>query len=196
MRYEKGRKAETRQRILDVAARRFRKDGIEGTGLAGLMADAGLTHGGFYAHFASKDDLVRSAVTAAMLGTRDFLAQEAKKAQERGADPLDAIVRAYLRPLHRDQPEAGCVLAALGPEMARLDAGSREELTMAIHETVALIADCLPPTRSKAATQKTASAIYSLMAGTLQMARVINDPTASEAMLRAGREAALALARP
>src|SRR3712207_9381347 len=88
MRYEKGHKEQTRKRVVEVAAAQFRAKGIEGTGLAGLMADAGLTHGGFYAHFASKDDLVRSAVTAAMLGKRDFFAQKAKKAQERGADPL------------------------------------------------------------------------------------------------------------
>jgi len=195
MRYEKGRKAETRQRILEVAGRRFRRDGIDGTGLAGLMADAGLTHGGFYAHFASKDDLVHKAVMTAMIETRDFLAREAEKAQERGTDALEAMVRAYLRPLHRDHPEAGCAMAALGPEVARLDAATREELTAAIQETVALIAAHLPSPRSRAAAQKTGWAMYGLMAGTLQLARVVNDPTTSEAILRSGREAALALAQ-
>ena len=76
MRYEKGHKEETRRRIVDVASQRFRKDGIAATGLAGLMADAGLTHGGFYAHFPSKNDLVRDALAASLVRTKDLLSAE------------------------------------------------------------------------------------------------------------------------
>src|SRR4051794_20775044 len=108
MRYEKGRKDQTRKRVVDVAAAQFRAKGIEGTGVAGLMADAGLTHGGFYAHFKSKDDLVREALSAAHARSLETWKTEARAARESGGNGIEAIVRRYLRAAHRDRPDLGC----------------------------------------------------------------------------------------
>lgn len=194
MRYEKGHKEETRRRIVDVASQRFRKDGIAATGLAGLMADAGLTHGGFYAHFSSKDDLVRDALAASLVRTRDLLSAEARHARERGEDGLEAIVQRYLRPAHRDRPEAGCAVATLAPEVCRCDAKTRDLMSSTIRDVVSIIAAELPSSNSKQAARDTAYAIYGLMIGALQVARLTRSASASEGILRAAREAALELA--
>ncbi|HEV7371315.1 TetR/AcrR family transcriptional regulator [Arenibaculum sp.] len=195
MRYEKGHKEQTRKRVVDVASARFRAKGIEGTGVAGLMAEAGLTHGGFYAHFKSKDDLVREALSAAHARNRAGWAAEVKAARDRGGDGLEAIVRWYLRPAHRDRPEAGCSVAALAPEVARNDPEIRDAMARAADEMAAIIASELPPSLSGERARETAYAIFALMVGTLQLARVTTDHALSEAILEAGREAALRLAR-
>ena len=195
MRYEKGRKEETRRRVVEAASRRFRRDGIEGTGVAGLMADAGLTHGGFYAHFPSKDDLLRETLVAALTETWTHLASEAKRARARGEDGLEAIVRRYLRAAHRDRPEAGCAVAALASEISRHDANTRDVLAKAIRTIVSVIADELPAARTRQEAEETAHAIFGLMVGTLQIARITRRPVESEAILAAGREAALGLSR-
>jgi TetR/AcrR family transcriptional regulator, transcriptional repressor for nem operon len=195
MRYEKGRKDETRQRIVEVASRRLRKDGIGATGIAGLMADAGLTHGGFYAHFTSKDDLVQSAIHLALRETRDRLAAAARKAHETKGDGLEAIIAHYLRAAHRDHPESGCAAASLLGELARLPEGSRDVLAHDVREIILVIASEISSPTPEVA-YAIASAIFSLMIGSLQLARGIADDRASEAMLAAGRAAALALAWP
>jgi TetR/AcrR family transcriptional regulator, transcriptional repressor for nem operon len=194
MRYEKGHKDQTRKRVLDIAGAQFRAKGIEGTGVASLMADAGLTHGGFYAHFKSKDDLVREALSSAQASSREAWAAEAKAARECGGDGLEAIVRRYLRTVHRDQPEAGCAVAALAPEVARNDPKTRNIMAAAASEIVAIIASELPPSFPEEKATETAYAIFGLMIGTLQLARVVTDPALSETILRSGQEAALRLA--
>src|SRR2546423_1356238 len=115
MRYEKGHKDLTRARIVKTASRKFRKNGIEAVGIAGLMADAGLTHGGFYSHFDSKETLVREAVTRALDRSRDELTRIA----DADGGGIEKIIRTYLRPIHRDRPEHGCAAAALISELAR-----------------------------------------------------------------------------
>ena len=117
MRYEKGRKDASRQKIMEVAAERFRADGIAATGLAAIMSDAGMTNGAFYPHFQSKADLVRETVAAATSATRfgNFIAE----------DGLDVALDAYLSPEHRDDPGQGCPLAALLPELARQPLATR-----------------------------------------------------------------------
>ena len=107
MRYEKGRKDATRQRIVDIAAEHFRCDGIAATGLAGIMKDAGLTNGAFYPHFQSKAELVRESVATAMDG------QAGKMREIMAAGGLEAAIAAYLSAEHRDSPGQGCTLAAL-----------------------------------------------------------------------------------
>ena len=102
MRFEKGHKAATRQRIVEVASERFRKDGVAAVGIAGVMADAGLTHGGFYAHFGSKEDLVREAMVAAFEGAKNRPQPELKP----GESALERRIRSYLRPAHRDTRNA------------------------------------------------------------------------------------------
>src|SRR4051812_22863516 len=113
MRYEKGRKDASRQRIMEAAAERFRCDGIAATGLASVMSDAGMTNGAFYPHFKSKADLVRETVVATIDGQTD----EIRRTIEAGG--LEAAIAVYLSPEHRDNPEQGCTLAALLPELAR-----------------------------------------------------------------------------
>ena len=103
MRYEKGHKDATRARIVDVASRQFRENGVAAAGLAGIMAEAGLTNGAFYAHFKSKEDLLR-AVLADALGRRETTL---RTASERGAG-LEATIRDYLSPRHRDDPGRKC----------------------------------------------------------------------------------------
>lgn len=195
MRYEKGHKEQTRKRVLDVAATQFRAKGIEGTGVVGLMADAGLTHGGFYAHFKSKHDLVREALSAAHANSREKWIAAAKAAHERGEDGLEAIVRWYLRTAHRDRPQAGCSVAALAPEVARSDPEAREVMAHAASDIAAIIASELPPSLSEQKARETAYAIFGLLIGTLQLARVMTDPALSEAILKSGQDAALRLAR-
>lgn len=195
MRYAAGHREETRRRVIDVAARRFRKDGIEAAGVAGLMADAGLTHGGFYAHFASKEALVRDAVVAALTAARDHLAAEAATARAEGRDGLEAIVTAYLRPGHRDRPEIGCAIASLGAELARHPEETREVLTDQIRATVAVIRAELPPVFSASEADTAAGAIFSTMVGALQMARAVTDPALSDGFLSGAKAAALAIGR-
>lgn len=193
MRYAAGHREETRRRVIDVAARRFRKDGIEAAGVAGLMADAGLTHGGFYAHFPSKEALVRDAVVAALTTSRDHLAAEAASARAEGRDGLEAIVAAYLRPGHRDRPEIGCAVASLGAELARHPEETRQVLTDQIRATVAVIRAELPAAWSGA--DAAAMAIFSTLVGALQMARAVTDPALSDGVLAGASMAALAIGR-
>ncbi|MGL4286397.1 MAG: TetR/AcrR family transcriptional regulator [Phreatobacter sp.] len=195
MRYAAGHREETRRRVIDVAARRFRKDGIEAAGVAGLMADAGLTHGGFYAHFASKEALVRDAVVAALSASRDHLAAEAATARAESRDGLEAVVTAYLRPGHRDRPEIGCAVASLGAELARRPDETRDALTDQIRGIIAVIRAELPPAFSGSQADSVARAIFSTMVGALQMARAVTDPALSDGFLSGARTAALAIGR-
>ena len=190
MRYEKGHKDATRKHIVEVASRRLRRDGIQATGIAPLMADAGLTHGGFYSHFASKEALLREVITDTLTARRANLAGAAANA----ADPIEGLVRYYLRPLHRDEPEQGCAIAALAPEIGRQSMPTRETFAGELDALIDLIADHLlipdPEDRRRAA-----QGIFAVMMGSLQLARAVNDPARSEQLMQSGIEAALRLAR-
>src|SRR3982750_409763 len=115
MKVSREQAARNRERILDTAAQLFRERGFEGIGVADLMKAAGLTHGGFYGHFASKDDLVAQA---AALALEQSVALWEKLADRPQDDPLSAIAGVYLTSRHRDDPGAGCLLAALGPDVS------------------------------------------------------------------------------
>jgi TetR/AcrR family transcriptional repressor of nem operon len=188
MRYDKGHREVTRQRIVDVASRRFRQDGVAAAGLAGIMADAGLTNGAFYAHFASKEDLVQTVVSDA-LGRREATL---RNVAQRGAG-LEATIRDYLSPRHRDNPGGGCPTAALVSELARHPKSTRDAFTGKVTEFIALIATQIragtPDTR-----RRNAVAIYGMMVGTLQLARAVNNRRLSDEILESGVSAALALA--
>jgi TetR/AcrR family transcriptional repressor of nem operon len=195
MRYEKGHKEQTRKRVVEVAAAQFRAKGIEGTGVAGLMGEAGLTHGGFYAHFKSKDDLVREALATSHARNREKWIAAIKAARDRHEDGLEALVRSYLQTAHRDQPQAGCSVAALAPEVARNDPETRDIMAQAADEMAVIIASELPSAFSGEHARETAYAIFALMIGTLQLARVTTDRALSAAILKSGQDAALRLAR-
>src|SRR5215208_6469421 len=116
MKVSREQAARNRVRILDAAAQLFRERGFEGIGVADLMKEAGLTHGGFYGHFSSKEDLIAEASARAFEGS---LAVWSNLVERAPGDPLSAIARVYLASRHRDNPGAGCLLAALGPEVSR-----------------------------------------------------------------------------
>ena len=194
MRYGKEHKEETHRKVVEAASRRFRKDGIEATGVVDLMADVGLTHGGFYAHFASKESLVKEALASASLKSRTVLEREVEKARSEGRDPLEGIVRGYLTPVHRDRPDRGCSVAALGSEIARHPRKTRETFTECLDKTVEAIARALPESVG-AQRRERAYAVFSTMIGALQLSRAVSDSVMSQAVIDAGIAAALQIGR-
>jgi TetR/AcrR family transcriptional repressor of nem operon len=185
MRYEKGHKEATRQKIVEVAAAEFRRNGIEGIGVADLMAKAGLTHGGFYSHFKSKEELVQAAMEEAAKKSRF------RKIAEEGGS-LEELIRTYLRPELRDTPERGCAIAALVSEIGRHSLDTRKGLTASVERLLGFIEQRLP--EGKADRRKTAIGIFSTMMGALQLARTVSDKKLSDKILEAGTETALKLA--
>ena len=188
MRYEKGHKELTRQRIIEVASGQFRAHGVAAAGLAGIMTEAGLTNGAFYAHFSSKEDLVQ-AVLCNALSRRE---QTLRDAAESGKG-LEALIRDYLSPRHRDDPGRGCPTAAMVAEIARHPRTTRDAFTGKIGAFIELIAAQVGE-GSPRARRKTAIAVYGMMVGTLQLARAVNDKRLSDEILEGGMSAALMLA--
>jgi TetR/AcrR family transcriptional repressor of nem operon len=188
MRYEKGRKDASRRRIMDVAAERFRREGIAASGLAGIMSDAGLTNGAFYPHFQSKAELVRESLTSA-------LEDQSHRLQDAfAAGGLEAVLAAYLSAEHRDNPGSGCVSAALLPELARQPPETRSLFASRLLAMVHQLASSLSPqTRDS---EGVALAIYATLIGTLQLARATQGTALSDRILAAGAEAARALVQP
>ncbi|MDB5377082.1 MAG: hypothetical protein JWR00_1528 [Rubritepida sp.] len=184
MRYAKGHKDGTRQHIVEVAARKFREEGVAAAGIAGLMAEAGLTNGAFYSHFESKEHLVREAMAHAL----------GRQAALREASPgtSEAWIRGYLSPSHRDGPGQGCFTAALAAEIARHPKPTREAFTGAVTGTIGRIAAEIPEGTPEERESK-AMAVYGLMVGTLQIARAVSDKAMSDRILQSGLETALKL---
>jgi AcrR family transcriptional regulator len=188
MRYEKGRKDASRRRIMEVAAERFRCDGIAASGLAGIMSDAGLTNGAFYPHFQSKAELVRESVTSA-------LEDQSHRLQDAfAAGGLEAILAVYLSAEHRDNPGNGCVSAALLPELARQPPETRSLYASRFLTMVQQIASSLPPQTQDP--EGVALGIYATLIGALQLARATQGTAVSDRILAAGADAARALVQP
>jgi TetR/AcrR family transcriptional repressor of nem operon len=185
MRYEKGHKAETRQRIVQTAAARFRRDGIDGVGVADIMADAGLTHGGFYAHFESKDDLVRAALGEASAASATNFS---RRIEEGG---LEAWIRFYLSAAHRGHPERGCIMAALATDVGRHSRTSQREFSARLERLVERVAEHLPGTIKSGRRRPVAMAVVSTLCGALQLARAVDDRVFSDEILEAGIISAL-----
>jgi TetR/AcrR family transcriptional regulator, transcriptional repressor for nem operon len=187
MRYGKDQKQATRQRILEAAGRRFKEDGIDGAGVAAVMSDAGLTNGAFYAHFASKEDLVANVLVDQLcIQRRGF------DAEPRDRAGLEAIIRAYLSPEHRDQRADGCPSAALLDEIARRPAATRQAFTDELLGVADDFAARLDPSDAEAA-RTDALALFGMMIGTLQLARALTDREVSDQLLARGVETALEL---
>jgi TetR/AcrR family transcriptional regulator, transcriptional repressor for nem operon len=184
MRYEKGHKDATRERIIEVASRQFRENGVAAVGLAGIMSDAGLTNGAFYTHFESKEDLVQ-AVVASTLHRRETALQT--------ASGLEAMLRDYLSPKHRDGASRGCPTAALVAEIARHPKATRDAFTAKVSRFVELIAAQLQA-GSAGERRRNALAIYGMMVGSLQLARAVNDKSFSDEILESAVSTALAMA--
>lgn len=196
MRYEKGRKDASRRRIMEVAAERFRNDGIAASGLAGIMSEAGLTNGAFYPHFQSKAELVRESVMS-------VLEDQSQRLQDAfAAGGLEAILATYLSAEHRDNPGGGCVSAALLPELARQPAKARSLYASHLLTMARQMASSLPPqTRNPGRDpapdpEGVALAIYATLIGTLQLARATKGTALSDRILAAGADAARAMVQP
>jgi len=180
MRVSRAEAAQNRERIIEVAARLFRERGFDGIGVAELMNFAGLTHGGFYGHFASKEDLMAQACARALEGSLDALHQVAERG---GGNALSAVASAYLSPAHRDRPGEGCALAALGAEAARHGSPVRGAFTQGVRSLADRLTRLLPG-KSKRAKRERALAIFASMVGALVLARAVDDAELSEEVLQ------------
>ncbi len=175
MGHSQDEKARSRQRILDVASRRLREAGLDGLSIANLMSEAGLTHGGFYKHFSSREDLVASAVTQAMTDTLG-----------RPAPSLGSLIDRYLSAEHRDAPGGGCAISALAADVGRADASCRTAFTEQLRSGLQRLAD-LSRQAGEDESVEAAMVRLSAMVGALILARAVNDPDLSGALMQATR---------
>jgi TetR/AcrR family transcriptional repressor of nem operon len=179
MRKSREEAAQTRKRIVTAAAREFRKNGIVATGLNDLMKAAGLTHGGFYKHFESKDQLVTEACAEAVEKIIEFLTNAAA-----GGTPA---AEAYLSTGHRDNPSAGCPLCAIGSELGRNDEKTRAVATEGFLKLVDIMAGQFGKAKRADARRKALAAV-STMIGALTMSRMVTDPELSAEILREAKK--------
>ena len=180
MKVSRERAAENRERIVEIASRLFRERGFDGIGVADLMKSAGLTHGGFYGHFDSKEDLMAQACARALEGS---LSKWRERIEANPDNPLAALAALYLSGAHRDQPGTGCALAALGAEAARHEPPVRHALTDGLRAFIDLLGGVLPG-RSKAARREKALATFAGMVGAVVLARAVDDPALGEEILQ------------
>ena len=173
--------AQNRERIVETAARVFREKGFDGIGVADLMKTAGLTHGGFYGHFASKEALLGEAAGRALDGAGD---EWRTRMAAHPDDPLGAVVRAYLSPAHRDNPGIGCAMSALGADIARAGPAVRDAVTERARAQFALLAQAAPGDSGEERRAR-AIATYAAMIGAMVLARTVSDPALSEEILAA-----------
>ncbi len=179
MGYSKAQKTRTHKRIVSIASKRFREKGLAGFGIAELMKEAGLTVGGFYKHFGSRDDLVAEAVNSAFGGWQRRL-----DAAESGGPSvsLAKLIDEYLNETHRDNPGSGCAFSALAPEIARSDKRTRSLTSEQVRSDVQLIATLLPG-RDKRAARSRAILIFSALVGAMSLARAASDEALSREIL-------------
>lgn len=182
MRYGEDHKAETRRRVVKAAASAMRRLGPDRVSVAEIMGEVGLTHGGFYAHFKSKDALVGAAVEAAFAQSRRRLSTLA-----RHADPevlLAGLVDFYVSADHRDHPERGCPIALLSSDIPRQGAPAREAFDTGVHGLIEIIA-----TRLKGGEERLglAGSLLAEMAGAVALSRAVSDPELSDRLLAESR---------
>ena len=188
MRHSKAEKAKTHKRIVAIAAKRFREEGIAGIGIAELMKEAGLTVGGFYKHFKSRDDLVAEAVGSA-LGVWKHQVDAAAS----GGPPVtyESLVDDYLSEAHRNHPGTGCPVSALAGEIARSDKRTRAVVTRQIRENIELLATLIRDTNQKDQGEKDKSTAraqavltYCALVGAIGVARAVSDERLSREILK------------
>jgi TetR/AcrR family transcriptional regulator, transcriptional repressor for nem operon len=188
VRYRPEHKLEIHQQIVKDASRRVRAEGLNGAAVSAVMKDAGLTHGGFYKHFGSKDDLLLESLREGFREIEDTLARAAE--QSPPGEAWKAIVRIYLSLELCDHPERGCPLAALSPELARADKRMKLQI---VAELVNYKSRMLPfmPGRGTADKERAFFAIFSTMIGAVQIARILPDPAMREKVLASTRDTLL-----
>jgi TetR/AcrR family transcriptional repressor of nem operon len=179
MGHSKAQKTKTHKRIVSIASKRFREKGLSGLGIAELMKEAGLTVGGFYKHFDSRDDLVAEAVTSAFGGWKRRV--DAAKA---GGPPvsLSKLIDDYLNEAHRDNPGTGCAFSALAPEIARSDKKTRAVTSEQVRNDIQLIATLLPG-EDECTARLQAILTFSALVGAMSLARAVSDETLSREIL-------------
>ena len=178
----------THDRIVEVAARTLRRNGYAGVGVADVMKQAGLTHGGFYAHFESRDALLVEAIDRAGRDSTATMVARVDASRARRESPLRALVESYLSEPHLNGTENGCVVAALGSEMPRQSAALLGPSVERVRNLIALVRRALP----KGGSQQQAMVIACTLVGTLQLARALGANAQGKAMLAAARDALLA----
>jgi TetR/AcrR family transcriptional regulator, transcriptional repressor for nem operon len=182
MRKSKSEAAETRKRIVAAAAAEFRKNGIVATGLADLMKAAGLTHGGFYKHFGSRDELIAEAVKRALTDSESRVPELTAGAE----DPLAAFADAYVSAAHRDDPASGCGVVALGTDMPRVGGPAQEAYRAQVERYLAHLQPLLGGNDDA---RRRATVTLSAMVGAVMIARALGPTPGSDEILRDVREA-------
>jgi TetR/AcrR family transcriptional regulator, transcriptional repressor for nem operon len=193
MRYSSDHKSETRSKIIDSASTALKKNGIEGTSIVQIMQGAGLTHGGFYAHFKSRDDLVCAVVTREM----DLMIERVARSMgaPRTGGGLEALVAFYLSDRHVDDPKNGCPLPTMGADIARASRTVRSRFSKQLGELIDLVARQYPD-MSPAAAERRAIATIATMVGAITIARANTVNDLSDRILDAARQTILDSARP
>jgi TetR/AcrR family transcriptional repressor of nem operon len=188
MGHSRAEKTKTHKRIVKIASRRFREKGLAGVGIADLMKEAGLTVGGFYKHFDSRDALVAEAVSSAFGAWKRQVDAAAS-----GGPPVSyaKLIDDYLNEAHRDDPGAGCAFSALAEEIARSDKRTRALASEQIRNDIQLLADLLPrkaKDENKAAARSKAILTFSALVGAMALARAVSDEALSREILKAVKE--------
>ncbi len=189
MRYSPEHKDETRTKVLRAAAAAMRARGPDGVGVANIMRSVGLTHGGFYAHFRNKDDLVAQAVAQMFADARRRWTKRTD-----GLDKPEALARfidLYLSPAHRDDAARGCPLTSVAADIARGEGAARAAFDQGVATLVAMLMDWLPPDTAAA---DLATSIIAEMVGAITVARALTDRAQSGRLLAACRAAVRARA--
>jgi len=201
MRVSRAKAAEHRDRIIDAAGALFRAKGFGGIGVADIMKAADLTHGGFYGHFASKDDLVAQASQRTMARAAANWTRLVEAAPD---NPYAALLEHYLSPKHRDDPGKGCAFAALGNDAARSGKVVRKAFAEGLAPLIDILAQSIPgkstpgksiPSKSKAARRRKAVAAMATLVGALTLARAVEGTPLSDEMLDAAHRELIAAAR-
>jgi TetR/AcrR family transcriptional repressor of nem operon len=172
MRYRPGHKAEVHKKIVKDASRRVRTEGLSGAAVAAVMRDTGLTHGGFYKHFESKDELLMESLHAAFQEIGDTLSAAAE--QSRSEEPWKAIVKTYLSPEYCEHVERGCPVPALAPELARAGKTMKGRILAPVVNYKNRMTPYMPGRRA-ADKERAFFAIFSTMVGAVQIARMLPD---------------------
>ena len=177
------RKEDTHDHILDVAARALRREGYAGVRVADVMKEAGLTHGGFYAHFPSREALLVEAIARAGRDSAAAVARAAESRRGKTGSAFRSLIEAYLSDRHLTSPETGCPVAALGSDMPRQSLAVRQASALRVARLIETVRETLP-----GASRSTATVVAGTMVGTLQLARALGDNEEGHALLAAARE--------
>jgi TetR/AcrR family transcriptional regulator, transcriptional repressor for nem operon len=182
-RKEPSKKERTRERIVQSAARALRREGFEAVGVAEIMKEAGLTHGGFYAHFPSREALLVEALDAASAESVQLFERSTGKAADGSA--LEALIDAYLSDAHAAHPEQGCTLAALGAETSRQSPKVRGVATRRLRQSLALLEAQLPGTAAER--RDAAQVMLATLVGSLMISRIVNDADLGRSFRKAAK---------